>query len=131
MHIELDEQKSCLTTTWQQHPSSEELRRHLLIIADLIQQHRCRYWLSDAHSLYYVELADQNWLVREVLSRIHPTVKKIARILTKESLLLLDMQHIFDKIATQPQLAASGMQIETFLDKESAIVWLSQHEEEA
>ena len=100
------------------------------MITDLIQEHKCRYWLSDAMSIYYVELANQNWLVREILPRIIPTVHKVARVLTKESLLLLDMQNIYDKIAGEPELAASGLQLETFLDKESAIIWLFLDEEQ-
>jgi len=123
MRIELDNKQGYIETEWLRHLSSKEYRRCMSVAFKLIQEHRCQYWLSDARKLHYVELADQNWLVYDYFPQLASSVKKIARIMTEEGLLMMDLQSVSDKIELKQDLAAI-FQVVPFLDKESALEWL-------
>lgn len=94
LHIALNKELGLIATRWQQHPSSEEFRRAMTLSADYVCAEKCRYWLSDARKMHYMELADQNWLVNILIPRIAPYLERFARIMTEEGLTMLDIQRI-------------------------------------
>jgi hypothetical protein len=123
IHIELDKNLGYIATEWLQHPSSEEFRRYMMLGATLIKEHRCQYCLSDARKVFYIEAADQSWLVREIIPLVVSSARKVARIMTKDGLAMMDMQSVLGKVSEEKTLA-SKIEIEVFLDKESALEWL-------
>ncbi|WP_299986489.1 hypothetical protein [uncultured Pontibacter sp.] len=127
LSIEVDRKLNLLFTRWLRHPSSEEFRRSLTLASDYICDLECRYWLSDARKLYYMELADQNWLVSTMIPKINPYVARFARVMTEEGLSMLDMQRIKDKIEDEQKIVEANTRVEIFLDAESATEWLLQH----
>ncbi|MFD2245247.1 hypothetical protein [Pontibacter ruber] len=125
LHIELNKELSCIYLKWHSHPSSQDFRHLYKQAADLAHEHKCRYWLSDARALHFLEFADQNWLLRELVPRlITSPLLKYARITTQESLAMFDVQRICDSIEAAPELAGIKTQIQVFLDPETAIDWL-------
>lgn len=127
LSIAVDRKKNLLFTRWLRHPSSEEFRHSLSLAGEYVCDLECRYWLSDARKLYYMELADQNWLVNTLIPKINPFLSRFARVMTEEGLSMLDMQRIKQKMEEE-QIIEANTRIEMFLDAESAIEWLlNQH----
>ncbi|GAA4431707.1 hypothetical protein GCM10023188_19510 [Pontibacter saemangeumensis] len=123
MRIEIDAKQGYIETEWLRHLSSTEYRGCVSLAFKLIQEHGCHYWLSDARRLHYVELADQNWLVHDFFPQLASSVRKIARIMTDEGLVMMDLQSVCDKIEKKQALAAI-FQVAPFPDRESALEWL-------
>jgi hypothetical protein len=120
VHIQLYAQASLLFAQWLRHPSSPEFRQHFRKIADLILEHNCRYWLSDSRAIHFLDYGDQNWFLREMQRLSSSSLLKIARLMTYESLTMLDTQRIIDRLEAD----SYPVQVKFFLDKESALDWL-------
>jgi hypothetical protein len=122
LHIQLDAQSSFLYAVWLHHPSSPEFRQRFKMLAALVLEHQCQYWLSDSRAILFLDYGDQNWLLGEMQGLSSSSLLRFARLMTYESLSMLDTQRILDRLEADSYLA----QVQFFLDKESALDWLFQ-----
>ena len=124
IRIEVDESRQFMYIVWLCHPESDELRACLLLEAEITHEYGCKYWLSDARKVNFFDYADQNWLLQEVVPILkQEKLLKVARVITKESYLLMDAHRIFQKIEADEEVR-SQTKLELFVDIDTALDWL-------
>ena len=121
---EVDKEHQLIYVEWFRHPDSRALREAFLKIADIVQESKSMYWLSDAQAIHYLEFADQNWM----LSNMTPVLKKsqlvkFARLTTPEGMLMMDVARLYNMVE---KLTALGIttKLEMFTSREAALEWL-------
>lgn len=122
--IETDDNLKYIYVEWLKHPTSEAFRRGFYKAAELTIDAGYLYWLSDSRTVHYIEFADQNWMLDQIMPLL-PKAKllKFARITTLESIALMDLSRIFNSL---DDLTTSGISttLEVFTNKEDALDWL-------
>lgn len=122
--VEVDEAARFIYVEWLLHPDSHNFRRIFQKLADITLQTRSAYWLSDARAIRYIEFADQNWLLSDIVPRLKESqLVKFARLSTPESLALLDVVRIYDMVVKLVGIDLKD-KMEVFTDKEAALHWL-------
>ena len=121
---EVDEAASFIYVEWFRHPDSQNFRRIFQKLTDITLETRSAYWLSDARAIRYIEFADQNWLLSEIVPKLKESqLVKFARLSTPESLALLDVVRIYDMVVKLVDVDLKD-KMEVFTDKEAALEWL-------
>ena len=124
LKAEIDPRVKFIFVDWFRHPGSQDFRNIFQKLADITIETRSEYWLSDARAIHYLEFADQNWLLREMAPLLKKSsLKKFARLTTKESLLLLDVVRVYDMLNQLKDLEIET-KLEMFTNKEDAMNWL-------
>lgn len=122
--VELDETARFLYAQWLRHPDSQTLRRIFQMLANLAVESKTRYWLSDARAIQYVEFADQNWLLHDIVPMLKKSeLLKFARLTTTESLVLMDVVRVYALVSQMTDLGVQT-KLEMFTDEEEAMAWL-------
>ncbi|MBC3541139.1 hypothetical protein ACFSC6_03085 [Rufibacter sediminis] len=122
--VEVDENAKFIYLEWLQAPPTEEFRKAFHLAGMICLEYKCEYWLSEARPIPYLEFADQNWVLREMKPiLIKSTLKKYARISSKESISLLDIHRIYSALNDEqdPNLKTH---FESFTSKDAALDWL-------
>ena len=130
IRIEVDVTAGIIFVEWLRHPSSLEFRRLYQKASDISFEYNCLYWISDARAVHYLEIADQNWILRELAPRLKTTsLLRYARVMTEDGVAMLDAARVRDNVMNSPYLTEGKFQVQFFLDKESALEWLLSERE--
>ena len=122
--VETDNAARFLYAEWFLHPDSKTLWRNFKMLAELAVETKSLYWLSDARAIQYIEFADQNWLLNEIVPMLKIShLLKFARLTTTESLMLLDVTRVIDLVGKLTDLGVKT-KLEQFTSKEAALAWL-------
>ena len=121
---EIDESQSFIYVEWYKHPNSEKFRQLFQKLAEITIENKIEYWLSDARAIHYLEFSDQNWLLQYIIPLFkNVSLKKFARITTKEGIALMDASRIYSGIEQQTEFEVKT-KFELFISKEAALDWL-------
>lgn len=122
--LEIDPAAKFIYLQWLKHPDSTAFRDNFLRAIQASIDHDCQFWLSDARAIHYLELADQNWVMREIVPMLPQiNLQKFARLSKMESISLMDIPQVFDKLGQLPDFK-SKHKLEIFATKEDALHWL-------
>jgi hypothetical protein len=117
--VEIDNNLDFIQIVWLQHPDSDTFRHCYAQATELALIRNCRFWLSDARAVHYLEFADQNWFLHYMVPLLRGSkLLKYARINSEESLSMLDTDRILQ------QLDLSKGRVGIFLDRAAALDWL-------
>ncbi|AMM52558.1 hypothetical protein TH61_17110 [Rufibacter sp. DG15C] len=122
--IQIDKDLSLLYVEWFKHPQSSEFREVYQRLADIILGSQVKYWLSDARAIHYLELGDQNWIIKEMAPLLKQSkLLKFARLITKEGMEMMDVVRLYDQLEHNPELVVKT-KFELFNNSEDALEWL-------
>lgn len=124
LRIYLNVAMKFIRVLWLRHPSSDEFREGFSKAAELTIAHKCQYWLSDSRAIHYLELADQNWLIRLVTQLLPQSrLYKFARLNTPESLAMMDVPRTFSELEKLPEWQ-QHITMKVFTEEDDALAWL-------
>jgi hypothetical protein len=70
-----------------------------MIKATSLLMPKSEYWLSGMRAIRYIEFADQNWLLSEIVPMLKKSLLvKFARLTTAESLVLMAAARVMDMV---------------------------------
>lgn len=124
IEIIVDKPSELLMVTWKRQATSEELRRGFYMAIEVSILYNCKYWLSDARKTNYLEIADQHWMVRDLVQLLSEThICKVARLIKDDELSILSSYRMKEKIENdhKPLIKFST---EVFTDFNTARFWL-------
>ncbi|QHL86794.1 hypothetical protein GU926_04795 [Nibribacter ruber] len=122
---QLDSNLSFIYVEWSQHPDSQQFKTTFQKVAEMTVQSECKYWLSDPRAIHYLEFGNQNWLLNDMMPLLRQSkLHRFARLVTKESLELMDIVQVYDKLTVGSEALGIKTRFELFLDKEDALEWL-------
>ncbi|QNF34803.1 hypothetical protein HUW51_19485 [Adhaeribacter swui] len=125
--VEVDLDTSFLQTTWLQQPDSAQFREQLQRVIDYILTHQINKTLFDTRARAYLEIADQNWVIREIFPLFKERAVRFAYLISPMALEALDVFRIQFALETDDS-STKKMQIKLFLYKDEALQWLWQTE---
>jgi hypothetical protein len=110
--------------SWLQHPDSAAFRQCFARAAEIAIRRNCRFWLSDARAVHYLEFADQNWILQFMVPLLFTSkLLKFARINSEESLSLLDVDRILQNLEAVAGIKYTDY-VALFLNRQKAVDWL-------
>lgn len=115
--------ESLLRFIWNQHPPSAVFRKGYHQFLQEASTIECRNWLFDSREIYFLEIADQNWMAALSPYLIQLQIKKIAIVLTQEAMDLLFTENIIAQ-ADKNFGILKHTAIEIFSDIDIAFRWL-------
>ncbi|WP_026461246.1 hypothetical protein [Adhaeribacter aquaticus] len=124
VRIQTDDLNDFISVEWLRHPSGKEFREMSVTIGSDHLLSGYRYHLSDVRAINYLEIAEQNWLLknRKMFYR-ESQFRKIASITSRLTLELMDMLRLRDDL--QGQIEPVGKtKVEIFTSKAEALAWL-------
>jgi len=122
--IAVDEINKYIQVTWLQHPSSESFRHIQLLALHHTIEKQLILWLCDMCKIVYLEVEDQNWLIREIFSAFDSERQhEFAYVVGTEGMELFTSFRIHDLIENDPHLSKI-INTEIFFEKEIARQWL-------
>lgn len=121
--VEEDPAWKFIQITWLQQPSSELFRRETAWLVDYARQHGYHRALFDVRKRNYLDMGDQNWLVREVFPEFKSYHIRLAYLVSSVGLEIMDTFKIHDQVIQNP-LLKQHMAIDIFLDREDALNWV-------
>ena len=123
IEVATNQEKSFMEVTWlQQHPSVI-FRRELKTVIDYMVTHQLNRVLYDIRERPYLELSDQNWVLKEIIPFYEGLNMRLAYVIGPISLTSMDVYRVQDAILAHPKLKKQLL-VETFLTKEEAQLWL-------
>ncbi|KAA5547958.1 hypothetical protein [Adhaeribacter rhizoryzae] len=108
---------------WLKQPSSVLFREETQKLVDYALIHDFNKSLFDVRKRDYLEVSDQNWLVRDIFPLFHNRHIKIAYLVNSVGLEIMDTFRIHDSVFNNPALK-HNVHIEIFLDLADALEWL-------
>jgi hypothetical protein len=121
--FELNREADFIQFTWLQQPASDLFRQETKALVDYaLHNNYCRA-LFDVRCRNYLDLGDQNWLVREIFPLLSDRHIRFAYLVSTVGLEIMDTFHIHDSVINNPELKRH-LEIDIFLDKEDALKWL-------
>lgn len=125
--LQISEQSNLALIKWLRHPSSEEFKHHSLLLVELLLEYECRYLLSNAQAIHYLEFGDQNWIIQKWIPLVHATaLERQAIVVSQLSHELMDADRILEENTRQASTPETTITIQTrlFLDAFFAQAWL-------
>lgn len=99
----LGERTDFISVKWLRHPTSAEFRANNYLLVDLLLAYECRWLLSDTRTIPYLELADQHWLIEQLIPLLSPTsFKRHACVVSQISMELMDTDRLVKHFPTTP-----------------------------
>lgn len=122
--IEVDNSLEFIHVFWKQHPDSEAYRRAFAQATAVFLNRNYRLWLSDSRKVHYLEFADQNWMLRDMVPLLgNSSLTKFARINSEEGLSLLDIDRVLNGLEESPDININ-VKVAVFVDRQQALNWL-------
>jgi hypothetical protein len=121
--VEVDAARKFIHITWLQQPSSDLFRRETLWVVDFARQNDYQRALFDVRKRNYLDMGDQNWLMRDVFPKFSSYNIRVAYLVSNVGLEIMDTFKIHDRVIQNPELK-QRMEIDIFLDREDALNWL-------
>jgi len=123
--VQVDEENKFIQVTWLKQPPSEVFRQVQTKALQHALEQELTIWLCDMQGMAYLEMADQNWLVRDIFPSFDPRLHHLfAYVINTAGLELMSSLRIHDLVQNNPQLH-QRLQVEIFLQKELAQQWLT------
>ncbi|QMU28034.1 hypothetical protein [Adhaeribacter radiodurans] len=123
--IEADREQDYLLATWLQQPTSATFREQLQWVTDYALANHINKALFDIRERAYLEVVDQNWLMREIMPLFKENNLRFAYLISKTTLAAMDIFRI--QAAVEANMPGKNqMELNTFLNKDEAINWLMQ-----
>lgn len=124
VRIEVNQDLGFIQITWLQQPSSSDLfRKETLLVTEYALTHNVSRALFDVRNRNYLDMSDQNWLVRDILPRLKGRHFRLAYLVSLAGLEIMDTFHIHNSIRNNPEFK-EDLEIDIFLDREEALKWL-------
>jgi hypothetical protein len=123
--IEINPDLKYIQITWQQQPSSDLFRLETKRVADFAFENNYTRALFDVRNRDYVDIGDQNWIVRDAFPMFTDRSVRLAYLVSTVGLEIMDTFQIHDRVINNPELKGH-IEIDIFLDKEDALKWLLQ-----
>jgi hypothetical protein len=111
--------------TWLQQPTSALFRSETQRLVDLAMSSNYNRALFDVRNRDYLDISDQNWLVRDIFPLFKGPRIRLAYLVSTVGLEIMDTFKIHDRVINNPELKRH-IEIDIFLDKEDALRWLLQ-----
>ena len=121
--IEVNPELQYIQITWLQQPSSALFRKETNWLVDFAQKHGYHRSLFDVRKRDYLDMSDQNWLVREIFPKFHTRKIRLAYLVSTVGLEIMDTFKIHDQVIHNPELK-QHIEIDIFLDREDALKWV-------
>lgn len=122
--VEVDEGNHYLQTTSLKQPTSEDFRSNNKFIATLALEKGIQKALFDIRKRNFLDLSDQNWLIREIVPLFKGKHVKFAYLTSLKSLELMDTYRVQEAVMSTPIKSEGDLVIEHFIDKREAKRWL-------
>jgi len=124
--VEADIKQKYIQVTWLKHPKSEEFRDVHTNALSYAYENHLTAWLCDMRQVSYLEVGDQNWLVREIFSGFNPDMThEFAFVVSHLGLELMSSFRVHDLVRNDQELQKL-IKTDIFLDIKSAQMWLFQ-----
>jgi hypothetical protein len=121
--VEFNKDLSFIQITWLQQPSSDLFRKETMLVVDFAIRNNYSNALFDIQNRSYLDISDQNWLVREVFPLLKGRRIRLAYLVSTVGLEIMDVFHVHDLVINNSELKRH-LEIDIFLDKEDALKWL-------
>jgi len=123
--VHANEQKRFIQVTWLQQSPSEVFRQVQTKALAHALEHELTTWLCDMQEMAYLEMADQNWLVREIFTSFDPKHQHVfAYVINSAGFELMSSFRIHDLVKHHPELH-QRLRVDIFLSKDLAQQWLT------
>lgn len=123
--VAIDKESRLVEVKWLQHCENSTFREILTKVLHQANADAVIRWLCDMRELKYVLVADQNWLVKELLPSLNPSLShRFSYVVSRTNLELMSSLQIQDMVREDPRLS-DRFELEVFLNKEEATDWLS------
>jgi len=124
VHVEANTENKYIQVTWLKQPSSKDFRETHKNALDFALNNNLLLWLCDMREMVYLEIADQNWLVREIFYSFDPAYNHgFAYVVSTAGLESMTSFRIHDLVTNDPDLHKQ-LKIEIFFQKQIAQQWL-------
>jgi hypothetical protein len=123
IQVAINPEQDYLQATWLQQPTSESFREQIRLVVDLALARNIKKALFDVRQRAYLEIADQNWLVREIVPLFVGTNLRFAYVVSETTLEVMDTYRIQVAVENNPVLSEQVI-IKMFLDPQEAQTWL-------
>ncbi|GEO06645.1 hypothetical protein AAE02nite_43090 [Adhaeribacter aerolatus] len=121
--IEANPELRYVQITWLQQPSSTLFQKETRNLVQYALTNNFNKSLFDVRKRDFLDIADQNWLVRDIFPLFKGRIIQLAYLVNSAGLEIMDTFRIHDCVINNPELKRS-VQIEIFLDIEDALQWL-------
>ena len=121
--VELDKEKSYIEITWLQQHTSDIFRKELQALSEFVTLEHLTRCLYDVRERAYIEIGDQNWVMQHLIPLFKGESLRLAYLVNPITLAAMDVYRVQDAITTHDRLR-NRVQVETFLTKEEAQIWL-------
>lgn len=122
--IKVDNKAKYLEACWHKQPASANFRQTKALALDYALKHNLTLWLCDMRQIIYLNMEDQNWLVREIFAAFNTHTKhEIAYVINTTTLELATTFLIHELVKNYPELQ-STVKVEIFFEIEIARQWL-------
>lgn len=121
--IEVNNDLKYVQVTWHQQPSSALFRKETMRVVDLAMEQGYQKSLFDVRNRHYLDMGDQNWLVRDVFPMFDTHKIRLAYLVSTVGLEIMDTFKIHDQVIHNPELK-KHIDIDIFLDREDALKWV-------
>ena len=120
VQIKVNNLQCYLQINWLQHPTSTSFRQTLNYALNYALAHQVSCWLCDMREIVYLELTDQNWLVRNLFPAFDPMSHHVyAFLVDTKGEELCCSYHIQELVAESKDLNEK-IKIEIFFEKNLA-----------
>lgn len=125
VRMEVDHQRSLISTIWQGYVPSPDYRAILLQLLDLITVHGIKSWISDSTRMGVILRSDEKWSVDVCTPMfIKGGLRRVAIVRSTD---------FFSQTASERMVEATTGKVpyvvEFFNDKETALAWLAKEME--
>ncbi|MGV3588550.1 MAG: hypothetical protein ACO1OF_16210 [Adhaeribacter sp.] len=121
--IEENRDFNYIQISWLKQPTSALFREETKKLVDYALLNNISKSLFDVRKRDYLEVSDQNWLMRDIFPLFYDRHVKIAYLVNSVGLEIMDTFRIHDSVFNNPELKYS-VHIEIFLDLPDALEWL-------
>ncbi len=124
LRLQIEPDLSLISLFWKRQVTNSELRTGFYTAVEVARSYKCRFWLGDARQTTMLNIADQDYLVKDLVSLISNSgIKKVARIVTEDE---YDFKTSFSmKLKIETNHSASiGFETNIFTDHDAAKKWL-------
>ncbi|QMU26975.1 hypothetical protein [Adhaeribacter radiodurans] len=121
--VEINTKKEYVEITWLQQHTSTIFRKELSLIVSYADEYDITRILYDVRERSYLEIADQNWVMKEIVPLLNGENLKLAYLVNPISLVSMDVYRVQDALVANSKIRSS-INVEVFLTKEDAQRWL-------
>jgi hypothetical protein len=121
--VEFNMAQAYLRVTWLKQPTSQVFREQISKITSLALRKQLFRVLFDVRKRNFIDLSDQNWLLREIIPRFKGKQVRFAYVETVKGLEMMDTFRIQHAVKHTPLLEGK-FDMELFINPDEACHWL-------